>query len=227
VITPVSAHHQVPGREAFLLEPQTPGQTDRATVGWLDVCLHPVQAQLAEHGAEHGTQALGHQTPASVRSESGIAQEARLEGAAHDVIDAHIADEFCTRMVTYQVGSLILASRPIQVGREAPGRIRRVNPRPVQRPAPLHSLNKLPSVGSVRYRHCHIHAHSLQQRGSGAPSVYYPRATRRRTALHQPTTCAEQATQARRTSTGRSRAGSRGPGMRQGRPDRSPLPGAR
>ena len=89
--------------------------------------------------------------------------------ASHDVADVRHADQATAGAVPDQVVGLVVAIGPVQVGREASGRVRKVEPRMVQRSAGVHRVDELRRIGGRGRGQDHVHARSLGQVRACAP----------------------------------------------------------
>jgi hypothetical protein len=81
-----------------------------------------------------------------MRGKRAVAQEAGLEAASHDVVDVHVPDQGSAVVMADQVGGLIVTGGPVEVGSEARGGVRRVEPGLMQRSAGPHRRHELPGV---------------------------------------------------------------------------------
>jgi hypothetical protein len=132
VVAPLAADQQVARRVALEAEAGPARQRDRGRVAGLDVRLDPVQRERAEGVVEHQLETGPHHPLARVAGGAVVAEERRLERAAHDLGDVEDARDAAGVVVDDDEADEVVARAAAQQLVELVRALGRIGPRPVQ-----------------------------------------------------------------------------------------------
>src|SRR5690606_15058270 len=132
VVAPAAADLQVPGRVALAAEASSLGERDRSAVVGLDVGLEAVKLVAEEGLAKEELEALAHEAPLVVGDQGVVADEPRLQRAAHDLGDVDDAGDGAVIAAADQVELDLGPPADREPAVELRGGLRRRHPGPVK-----------------------------------------------------------------------------------------------
>ena len=131
VVAPASPDLQVARREALLPEPEPPHQPPGVAIPRLNVGLQAVEPEAPERVAQDQRQAFRHVALARVRPERVVAEVGALEVPAHDLVQVDHAHDGVVGAPPDEQTMTARSGRQ-HPAHHGPGRLGRVDPRPMK-----------------------------------------------------------------------------------------------